>query len=108
MQRVESGLSDKQLIAVHMELEALTEQLEQRTEEETRSLALAEARGRWWPGPGGRPVLVTWHPAALLRVPPDRKREAWRQWLADLRTASHGPSENADDSERRNARATEN
>lgn len=71
-------------------------------------ITLAEARGRWWPGPGGRPVLVTWHPAALLRLPPDRKREAWRQWLADLRTASHGPSENADDGERRNARATEN
>ena len=46
MQRVESGLSEKQLVAVHMELEALTEQLEQRTEEETRSLALAESRGR--------------------------------------------------------------
>ena len=71
-------------------------------------ITLAEARGRWWPGPGGRPVLVSWHPAALLRLPPDRKREAWRQWLADLRTASHGPSENADDGERRNARATEN
>ena len=71
-------------------------------------ITLAEARGRWSPGPGGRPVLVTWHPAALLRLPPDRKREAWRQWLADLRTASHGPSENADDGERRNARATEN
>ena len=71
-------------------------------------ITLAEARGRWWPGPGGRPVLVTWHPAALLRLPPDHKREAWRQWLADLRTASHGPSENADDGERRDARATEN
>ena len=71
-------------------------------------ITLAEARGRWSPGPGGRPVLFTWHPAALLRLPPDRKREAWRQWLADLRTASHGPSENADDGERRNARATEN
>ena len=71
-------------------------------------VTLAEARGRWWPGPGGRPVLVTWHPAALLRLPPERKRDGWRQWLADLRTASHGPSENADDGERRNARATEN
>ena len=71
-------------------------------------ITLAEARGRWSPGPGGRPVLFTWHPAALLRLPPDRKREAWRQWLADLRTASHGPSENADDGERRDARATEN
>jgi signal transduction histidine kinase len=46
MARVESGHSEKQLVAVHMELEALTEQLEQRTEEETRSLGLAEARGR--------------------------------------------------------------
>jgi signal transduction histidine kinase len=46
MQRVESGRSEKQLVAVHIQLEALSEQLEQRTEEETRSLALAEARGR--------------------------------------------------------------
>lgn len=46
MRRVELGLSEKRLVAVHMSLEALTEQLEQRTEEETRSLALAESRGR--------------------------------------------------------------
>ena len=46
MERVQSGLSEKQLVAVHMELEALTEQLEQRTEKETRSLAVAESRGR--------------------------------------------------------------
>lgn len=46
VRRVETGQSDQQLVAVHMQLEALTEQLEQRTEEETRSLAKAEARGR--------------------------------------------------------------
>jgi|GEM_PF-2822800 len=46
MERVESGRSEQQLAAIHMRLEALTEELERRTEEETRSLALAEARGR--------------------------------------------------------------
>ena len=71
-------------------------------------VTLAEARGRWWPGPGGRPVLVTWHPAALLRLPPERKRDGWRQWLADLRTASHGPWGNADDGEPSKERGTEN
>ena len=71
-------------------------------------VTLAEARGRWWPGPGGRPVLVIWHPAALLRLPPERKRDGWRQWLADLRTASHGPWGNADDGEPSKERGTEN
>ena len=71
-------------------------------------VTLAEARGRWWPGPGGRQVLVTWHPAALLRLPPERKRDGWRQWLADLRTASHGPWGNADDGEPSKERGTEN
>ena len=71
-------------------------------------VTLAEVRGRWWPGPGGRPVLVTWHPAALLRLPPERKRDGWRQWLADLRTASHGPWGNADDGEPSKERGTEN
>ena len=71
-------------------------------------VTLAEARGRWWPGPGGRPALVTWHPAALLRLPPERKRDGWRQWLADLRTASHGPWGNADDGEPSKERGTEN
>ena len=71
-------------------------------------VTLAEARGRWWPGPGGRPALVTWHPAALLRLPPERKRDGWRQCLADLRTASHGPWGNADDGEPSKERGTEN
>jgi len=71
-------------------------------------VTLAEARGRWWPGPGGRPVLVIWHPAALLRLPPERKRDGWRQCLADLRTASHGPWGNADDGEPSKERGTEN
>lgn len=46
MERVQTGRSESQLSAVHLQLEAVTEQLEQRTEEETRSLARAEARGR--------------------------------------------------------------
>lgn len=46
IRRVKAGQSEQQLLAVHMQLEALTEEMEQRTEEETRSLAKAEARGR--------------------------------------------------------------
>lgn len=46
MRRVEAGESNKQLVAMHMKLGALTEQMEQRIEEQTRSLARAEGRGR--------------------------------------------------------------
>lgn len=36
----------------------------------------------------GREVHVTWHPAALLRMPPDERERAWARWVADLRTAA--------------------
>jgi DNA polymerase len=54
-------------------------------------VTLAQSRGRWWPGPGGRPVLVTWHPAALLRLPEPERARVWALWLDDLRTAAQGP-----------------
>ena len=55
-------------------------------------ITLAEARGRWWPGPGGRPVLVTWHPAALLRLPEPERARVWALWLDDLRAAAQAPA----------------
>jgi DNA polymerase len=46
---------------------------------------LAERLGRWHARPDGRPVLVTWHPAALLRMPAGERARAWPQWVAHLR-----------------------
>jgi DNA polymerase len=51
-------------------------------------VTLADARGRWWPGPGGRPVRVTWHPAALLRLPEPERARVWALWLEDLRAVA--------------------
>ncbi|WP_374673363.1 UdgX family uracil-DNA binding protein [Ideonella sp.] len=36
----------------------------------------------------GLEVHVTWHPAALLRMPPDERERAWPRWVADLRAAA--------------------
>ncbi|HOB66044.1 UdgX family uracil-DNA binding protein [Ottowia sp.] len=54
-------------------------------------VTLAQSRGRWRPGPGGRPVFVTWHPAALLRLPERERARVWALWLDDLRAAAQGP-----------------
>ena len=48
---------------------------------------LNELRGAWHDGPHGLPVYVTWHPAALLRMPPAEREAAWPRWLADWRQA---------------------
>lgn len=50
---------------------------------------LAALRGQPWPGPGGRAVWVTWHPAALLRLPADERQRTWPMWIADLAHASN-------------------
>lgn len=47
-------------------------------------VAVSEYRGRWLERPDGRQVLVTWHPAALLRLPPEAQAPAYRQWVDDL------------------------
>ena len=52
-------------------------------------VTLAALRGQPWPGPGGRPVWVTWHPAALLRLPADERQRTWPMWIADLAHASN-------------------
>ena len=48
-------------------------------------------RGRWHARPDGRPVLVTWHPAALLRMPPEQQADACLQWVQDLAQAQRPP-----------------
>lgn len=41
-------------------------------------------RGGWHSGRHGLPVLVVWHPAALLRAPDGERAAMWRAWLQDL------------------------
>jgi DNA polymerase len=53
-----------------------------------RPVAVMRERGRWQRRADGLPVLVTLHPSALLRMPPDEQHEAFERWLADLRLAS--------------------
>jgi DNA polymerase len=49
-----------------------------------RRVPIAECRGRWLPREDGRDVLVTWHPAALLRLPAAAHDGAYTQWVQDL------------------------
>ena len=44
-------------------------------------------RGQWFTRPDGLRVLVTLHPAALLRTPPEFQATSYLAWLADLRQA---------------------
>jgi probable DNA metabolism protein len=52
-----------------------------------RPVAVTAERGRWLRRPDGLPVLVTLHPAALLRMPPQHFDAAFADWLVDLRLA---------------------
>ncbi|TAL21285.1 MAG: DUF4130 domain-containing protein [Aquabacterium sp.] len=53
-----------------------------------RPVAVQGERGRWLhERADGLPVLVTWHPSALLRLPPPQQSAAWAQWLNDLAAA---------------------
>ena len=59
-----------------------------------RPVAVLRERGRWLERGDGLRVLVTLHPSALLRMPPEAFDEAYAHWLADLRLAS--PSSGTD------------
>ncbi len=51
-------------------------------------------RGRLLSDAAGRKVIITWHPAALLRLTTrEEKRAAWTEFLADLRLAHEVASE---------------
>lgn len=52
-----------------------------------RHVAVMSERGQWCTRPDGLRVLVTLHPAALLRIPPEFQAEAYSVWLQDLRQA---------------------
>ena len=47
-------------------------------------IAVERERGEWLTRTDGRQVLVTWHPAALLRMPVQRRNAAWPLWVGDL------------------------
>ena len=53
-----------------------------------RKVAVMSERGQWFDRPDGVRVLVTLHPAALLRMPPEQHAAAYGAWLADLALAS--------------------
>lgn len=49
-----------------------------------RAVPVMAARGQWLPRPDGRQVLVTLHPSALLRLPPEDREEAFALFVRDL------------------------
>ena len=49
-----------------------------------REVVVGEDRGRWWPHASGTPVLVTLHPAAILRTPVAERDSVMAGWLHDL------------------------
>jgi DNA polymerase len=54
-----------------------------------RPVAVNEHAGTWFQRADGRPVLVTWHPAALLRAASPAQRDAMHaRWLDHLRGAA--------------------
>jgi uracil-DNA glycosylase family protein len=52
-----------------------------------RAVPVMAERGHWLVREDGRKVLVTLHPSALLRVPPDDREEAFAAFVKDLRQA---------------------
>jgi len=53
-----------------------------------RPVAVMSERGQWFTRADGLRVLVTLHPAALLRTPPDVQAAAYAAWISDLRQAA--------------------
>jgi uracil-DNA glycosylase family protein len=52
-----------------------------------RTVPVTAERGRWLAREDGRKVLVTLHPSALLRVPPEDREEAFAAFVKDLKQA---------------------
>ena len=53
-----------------------------------RRVAVMSERGQWFSRADGLRMLVTLHPAALLRMPPEQHAAAYTAWLDDLALAS--------------------
>ena len=56
-----------------------------------RDVAVGEDRGRWFQHARGTPVLVTLHPAALLRRRDADPEAAFSDWVADIARARDLP-----------------
>jgi DNA polymerase len=52
-----------------------------------RAVSVMAERGQWLRRHDGRPVLVTLHPSALLRLPHEERDAAYARWVADLQLA---------------------
>ena len=50
------------------------------------AVKMEDVRGQWHSGVHGLPVLVAWHPSALLRAPQEQRPELFQRWLRDLAT----------------------
>ena len=48
------------------------------------AVKMEEVRGQWHSGVHGLPVLVAWHPSALLRAPQAQQKGLFDSWLRDL------------------------
>ena len=48
------------------------------------AVKMEDVRGQWHQGVHGLPVLVAWHPSALLRAPEGQRSELFTLWLHDL------------------------
>lgn len=57
-----------------------------------RTVAVTREHGQWQRRSDGRPVLVTWHPSALLRTRPPQRDAVHALWLEELRRAADGPA----------------
>jgi DNA polymerase len=49
-----------------------------------RDVSVMRERGRWIRRADGRRVLLTLHPSALLRVPPEEREQAFALFVQDL------------------------
>ena len=51
----------------------------------SRPVSVTRLRGQWITRSDGIPVLLTLHPSAILRGPPDERDSSFAAWLHDLR-----------------------
>ena len=51
------------------------------------AVSVTAERGKWLTRADGRKVLITLHPSALLRMPPEERDEAFAAFVADLKKA---------------------
>jgi len=51
------------------------------------AISVTAERGNWLTRADGRKVLITLHPSALLRMPPEDRDEAFAAFVADLKKA---------------------